>query len=51
MLSLITDLSNLEPSEAPSRVWARAMSASEIEVFWEAVPPGSSTDEIIAYEV
>uniref|UniRef100_A0A7N6AGJ3 Contactin 4 n=1 Tax=Anabas testudineus TaxID=64144 RepID=A0A7N6AGJ3_ANATE len=40
-----------EPSEAPSRVWGRSVSASEIEVFWEAVPPGSSTDEIIGYEV
>uniref|UniRef100_A0A8C4I1H7 Contactin-4 n=1 Tax=Dicentrarchus labrax TaxID=13489 RepID=A0A8C4I1H7_DICLA len=40
-----------EPSEAPSRVWARAMSASEIEVYWEPIPPGSSTEKIIAYEV
>uniref|UniRef100_A0A8D0D2N1 Contactin 4 n=1 Tax=Sander lucioperca TaxID=283035 RepID=A0A8D0D2N1_SANLU len=31
-----------EPSEAPSRVWARAVSASEIEVYWEPIPPGSS---------
>ncbi|TKS71089.1 Contactin-4 Brain-derived immunoglobulin superfamily protein 2 [Collichthys lucidus] len=40
-----------EPSEAPSRVWARAVSASEIEVYWEPIPPGSSSEKIIAYEV
>uniref|UniRef100_UPI003AB008E5 contactin-4 n=1 Tax=Centroberyx gerrardi TaxID=166262 RepID=UPI003AB008E5 len=40
-----------EPSEAPSRVWARTVSASEIEVYWEPVPPGSSSGRIIAYEV
>ncbi|KAM4587784.1 contactin-4 isoform 1-T1 [Odontesthes bonariensis] len=40
-----------EPSEAPSRVRARALSASEIEVSWESVPPGSSREKIIAYEV
>ncbi|XP_034724365.1 contactin-4 isoform X1 [Etheostoma cragini] len=40
-----------EPSEAPSRVWARPVSASEIEVYWEPIPPGSSSEKIIAYEV
>ncbi|XP_033481407.2 contactin-4 isoform X2 [Epinephelus lanceolatus] len=40
-----------EPSEAPSRVWARALSASEIEVYWEPIPPGASREKIIAYEV
>uniref|UniRef100_A0A3B5AXQ0 Fibronectin type-III domain-containing protein n=1 Tax=Stegastes partitus TaxID=144197 RepID=A0A3B5AXQ0_9TELE len=41
-----------EPSEAPSRVWARAVSASEIEVYWEPIPPPrSSSEKIIAYEV
>ncbi|KAM4612748.1 LOW QUALITY PROTEIN: contactin-4 [Polymixia lowei] len=40
-----------EPSEAPSRLWARTVSASEIEVYWEPVPPGSSTGRIIGYEV
>uniref|UniRef100_A0A673CAA7 Contactin 4 n=1 Tax=Sphaeramia orbicularis TaxID=375764 RepID=A0A673CAA7_9TELE len=40
-----------EPSEAPSRVWARAVSSSEIEVFWEPIPPGSGSEKIIAYEV
>uniref|UniRef100_A0A7N6AA63 Contactin 4 n=1 Tax=Anabas testudineus TaxID=64144 RepID=A0A7N6AA63_ANATE len=34
-----------EPSEAPSRVWGRSVSASEIEVFWEAVPPGSRSGQ------
>lgn len=40
-----------EPSEAPSRAWARAVSASEIEVFWEPVPPRSNSEKIVAYEV
>ncbi|XP_068578149.1 contactin-4 isoform X2 [Cebidichthys violaceus] len=40
-----------EPSEAPSRVWARAVSASEIEVYWEPIPSGSGSGKIIAYEV
>uniref|UniRef100_A0A8C6UFF9 Uncharacterized protein n=1 Tax=Neogobius melanostomus TaxID=47308 RepID=A0A8C6UFF9_9GOBI len=40
-----------EPSEAPSRVWARSVSSSEIEVFWEPIPNGSGTEKIIAYEV
>uniref|UniRef100_A0A669C120 Contactin-3 n=1 Tax=Oreochromis niloticus TaxID=8128 RepID=A0A669C120_ORENI len=35
-----------EPSEAPSRAWARAVSASEIEVFWEPVPPRSNSEKI-----
>ncbi|KAM3877982.1 contactin-4 [Diretmus argenteus] len=40
-----------EPSEAPSGVWARAVSASDVEVYWEPIPPGSSSGRIIAYEV
>uniref|UniRef100_A0AAV2M6A8 Uncharacterized protein n=1 Tax=Knipowitschia caucasica TaxID=637954 RepID=A0AAV2M6A8_KNICA len=40
-----------EPSEAPSRVWARSLSSSEVEVFWESIPTGSRTDKIITYEV
>ncbi|XP_017282455.1 contactin-4 [Kryptolebias marmoratus] len=40
-----------EPSEAPSGVWARAVSASEIEVCWEPIPPISISKKIIAYEV
>uniref|UniRef100_A0A4W6FQ44 Contactin 4 n=1 Tax=Lates calcarifer TaxID=8187 RepID=A0A4W6FQ44_LATCA len=31
-----------EPSKAPSRVWGHAVSASEIEVYWEPILPGSS---------
>ncbi|KAK7916148.1 hypothetical protein WMY93_011909 [Mugilogobius chulae] len=38
-----------EPSQAPSRVWARSVSSSEIEVFWESIP--RSTEKIITYEV
>lgn len=44
-------LSSTEPSAAPSRVWAHSISASEIEVYWEPVPPRSSTENIIGYEV
>ncbi|XP_029906849.1 contactin-4 isoform X1 [Myripristis murdjan] len=40
-----------EPSKAPSRVWARTVSATEIEVYWEPIPSGSSSGKIIAYEV
>uniref|UniRef100_A0A3Q3N4W9 Contactin-4-like n=1 Tax=Mastacembelus armatus TaxID=205130 RepID=A0A3Q3N4W9_9TELE len=40
-----------EPSEAPSNVWARPVSASEIKVYWEPVHLGPSTEKIIAYEV
>uniref|UniRef100_A0A3Q3WFW9 Contactin 4 n=1 Tax=Mola mola TaxID=94237 RepID=A0A3Q3WFW9_MOLML len=39
-----------EPSEAPSSVWARAASASEIEVYWKPIPPRSSSGTILAYE-
>lgn len=48
---IIHDQSCLEPSKAPSRVWARTVSATEIEVYWEPIPPGSSSGKIIAYEV
>lgn len=58
MISLLTlqryvihDLLYLEPSEAPSSVWARAASASEIEVYWKPIPPRSSSGTILAYEV
>ncbi|XP_051561849.1 contactin-4-like [Myxocyprinus asiaticus] len=40
-----------EPSVAPSRVWAHTLSASEIEVFWEAVHQTSSKGRITGYEV
>lgn len=48
---IIHNPSYLEPSEAPPRVRARAVSASEMEVYWEPIPPGSSIEKIIAYEV
>ncbi|XP_036008044.1 contactin-4 isoform X1 [Fundulus heteroclitus] len=40
-----------EPYAAPSRVWARSLSASEVEVYWEPVPPRTSSEKIIGYEV
>uniref|UniRef100_A0A4W5ND64 Contactin-3 n=1 Tax=Hucho hucho TaxID=62062 RepID=A0A4W5ND64_9TELE len=40
-----------EPSVAPSRVWARTLSASEIEVYWEPIPQTASSGNIIGYEV
>lgn len=46
----IIHISSVEPSEAPLGVWARAISAAEIEVYWEPIPP-TSNSEIIAYEV
>uniref|UniRef100_A0A3Q2PQM8 Fibronectin type-III domain-containing protein n=1 Tax=Fundulus heteroclitus TaxID=8078 RepID=A0A3Q2PQM8_FUNHE len=39
-----------EPYAAPSRVWARSLSASEVEVYWEPVPPRTSSEKIIGYE-
>lgn len=41
----------LEPAEPPPNVRARAVSASEIEVHWNPIPPGSSSGKILAYEV
>ncbi|XP_041743354.1 contactin-4-like isoform X2 [Coregonus clupeaformis] len=40
-----------EPSVAPSRVWARTLSASEIEVYWEPIPQTASSGKILGYEV
>uniref|UniRef100_H3C346 Contactin 4 n=1 Tax=Tetraodon nigroviridis TaxID=99883 RepID=H3C346_TETNG len=40
-----------EPSEAPLSIWARAVSASEIEVHWKPIPSGSSRGKILSYEV
>ncbi|XP_015243548.1 PREDICTED: contactin-4-like isoform X2 [Cyprinodon variegatus] len=40
-----------EPSVAPSGVWARSVSASEVEVYWEPVLSRSTTEKIIGYEV
>lgn len=50
LLLCIIHLSSAEPSDAPLGVWARAMSATEIEVYWEPILP-TSNSEIIAYEV
>lgn len=48
---IMYDQSYLEPSEAPLSIWARAVSASEIEVHWKPIPFGSSRGKILAYEV
>ncbi|XP_063072502.1 contactin-4 [Engraulis encrasicolus] len=40
-----------EPSIAPSKVWARTLSASEIQVYWEPVSETDSSGKIIGYEV
>lgn len=32
-------------------IWARAVSASEVQVHWKPVPSGASRGEILAYEV
>uniref|UniRef100_A0A8C5H961 Contactin-3-like n=1 Tax=Gouania willdenowi TaxID=441366 RepID=A0A8C5H961_GOUWI len=40
-----------EPSEAPSRVRAHVVSASEMVVYWDPLPLRSSSGKIIAYEV
>uniref|UniRef100_A0A673XMP4 Contactin-3 n=1 Tax=Salmo trutta TaxID=8032 RepID=A0A673XMP4_SALTR len=40
-----------EPSVPPSRVLARTLSASEIEVYWEPIPQTASSGKIIGYEV
>uniref|UniRef100_A0A8C9TN31 Contactin-4-like n=1 Tax=Scleropages formosus TaxID=113540 RepID=A0A8C9TN31_SCLFO len=39
-----------EPSMAPSRVWVRTLSASEIEVYWEPVPWKTNGGRILGYE-
>uniref|UniRef100_A0A4W6FQ57 Contactin 4 n=1 Tax=Lates calcarifer TaxID=8187 RepID=A0A4W6FQ57_LATCA len=38
-----------EPSKAPSRVWGHAVSASEIEVYWEPILPGQGF-EVLFWE-
>uniref|UniRef100_A0A674CST6 Contactin-4-like n=1 Tax=Salmo trutta TaxID=8032 RepID=A0A674CST6_SALTR len=37
-----------EPSEPPSRVWTRTLSASEIEVYWEPITQTGSTVYLIS---
>lgn len=44
-------LTSTEPSVAPPRVWARTLSASEIEVFWIPVHQSGSKGRITGYEV
>lgn len=44
-------LTSTEPSVAPPRVWARTLSASEIEVFWDPVHQSGSKGRITGYEV
>lgn len=51
LTTLADGLLSSEPSEAPSRVRARAVSSTEIEVHWEAIPPDSGSGKILAYEV
>ncbi|XP_035380323.1 contactin-4 isoform X1 [Electrophorus electricus] len=40
-----------EPSVAPSKVWARSLSASEVQVFWDPIPITHSKARIRGYEV
>uniref|UniRef100_A0A8C2KYC5 Contactin 4 n=1 Tax=Cyprinus carpio TaxID=7962 RepID=A0A8C2KYC5_CYPCA len=40
-----------EPSVAPPRVWARTLSATETEVFWEPVQQSGSKGRVTGYEV
>ncbi|KAG5835702.1 hypothetical protein ANANG_G00246800 [Anguilla anguilla] len=40
-----------EPSVAPSLIWARTLSASEIGVYWEPVSLKSSAGRVLGYEV
>ncbi|XP_064161731.1 contactin-4 [Anguilla rostrata] len=40
-----------EPSVAPSLLWARTLSASEIGVYWEPVSLKSSAGRVLGYEV
>uniref|UniRef100_A0A8C2GTZ7 Contactin 4 n=1 Tax=Cyprinus carpio TaxID=7962 RepID=A0A8C2GTZ7_CYPCA len=39
-----------EPSVAPPRVWARTLSATETEVFWEPVQQSGSKGRVTGYE-
>uniref|UniRef100_A0A8C6UJ02 Contactin 4 n=1 Tax=Neogobius melanostomus TaxID=47308 RepID=A0A8C6UJ02_9GOBI len=40
-----------EPSRAPTRVRARSLSASEVEVQWKALPWNTSKKRVLGYEV
>lgn len=41
----------IEPGRAPTRVRARSLSASEIEVSWKALPWSVSKKRVLGYEV
>lgn len=41
----------IEPSRAPSRVRAKSLSASEVEVSWKPLPWSTSRTRIMGYEV
>uniref|UniRef100_A0AAV2M6D8 Contactin 4 n=2 Tax=Knipowitschia caucasica TaxID=637954 RepID=A0AAV2M6D8_KNICA len=40
-----------EPGRAPTRVRARSLSASEVEVLWKALPWNASKKRVLGYEV
>lgn len=40
-----------EPGRAPTRVRARSVSASEVEVSWKALPWSTSKKRVLGYEV
>lgn len=40
-----------EPGRAPTRVRARSLSASEVEVSWKALPWSASKKRVLGYEV
>lgn len=42
---------NLEPTVAPFNVSARSLSASEVQVFWEAIPWETNKGKVRGYEV
>lgn len=41
----------IEPSRAPSRIRAKSLSASEVEVSWKPLPWSTSRTRIMGYEV
>ncbi|KAK3575085.1 hypothetical protein QTP86_019738, partial [Hemibagrus guttatus] len=40
-----------EPSIAPTKVWAHSISSSELQVFWDPIPPNHNKSTISGYEV
>lgn len=45
------DVFSAEPGRAPTRVRAKSLSASEIEVSWKALPWSVSKKRVLGYEV